>query len=667
MQLVTIAILSIALLSLGTPTRCLIGYDCRGEGLNITSLSLTEMAECQMENLEPTSEQINLQLLQLNEFDHTSVIQCRIEIDRTIYHCGMHSHISAVHNGRREYIRETSAETCKKLHETGTVFLGNNALLTDLKINATAYHAITFAGTLGVDGTCTGTQFSDPYGTWDNVVVQASIKITLREFQGTIARKSNDIILPSGTRCKASRGNCLDSDGSETYWLLLPVDHCHFGHYDLLYDGIAYKLTTKTGQDAPVIYTVTTKETTFALTKASDTNLCGYNIINTEHPKLFLLEVNKGQSFKTRSQISVNNLDIFTYVNSKFVYVEKHMKTQLTQLYRDIMQQKCALEKQVLENALSLSSIAPDEMAFRLMRSPGYTAITAGEVIYIAKCIPVQCRVRQTKNCYNELPVSHGNNSYYLSPRSRILLKSGTARDCSDVLPPMYQIHGTWFRMMPRPTEAVPPPVIQPLTKPEWKYVSPANLATSGIYSAEDLERLQNHLMFPVERPSMLNTLAQGAMGQQVPKGSISLYNMLDEDSLEKIAKTTSIRLWNDFITFGSASAGILTIFLIIRLIRLIIDSIIRGYALHSIYGWSLHLLGAIWSSVTHLFLQLGSRKRERKTDPEEATSQVQLLQNNDKCSDVGNMSEENKSKTSANTPKTREYGDLRKYLESEH
>ncbi|KYN03414.1 hypothetical protein ALC62_05742 [Cyphomyrmex costatus] len=59
------------------------------------------------------------------------------------------------------------------------------------------------------------------------------------------------------------------------------------------------------------------------------------------------------------------------------------------------------------------------------------------------------------------------------------------------------------------------------------------------------------------------------------------------------------------FVTFGSASAEVFTIFIIIRLVKLIVDTIIHGYALHSVYGWSLHLLGAIWSSITHLLLHL--------------------------------------------------------------
>jgi len=43
-----------------------------------------------------------------------------------------------------------------------------------------------------------------------------------------------------------------------------------------------------------------------------------------------------------------DNLDIFAYVNSKFIYVEKHIRDQMTALYHDILIQKSELEKQVL-------------------------------------------------------------------------------------------------------------------------------------------------------------------------------------------------------------------------------------------------------------------------------------------------------------------------------
>jgi len=102
-------------------------------------------------------------------------------------------------------------------------------------------------------------------------------------------------------------------------------------------------------------------------------------------------------------------------------------------------------------------------------------------------------------------------------------------------------------------------------------------------------------------------------MGQPIPPGSASIVNLLDEHTLDKIAESTGKRLWKGFTAFGSASAGVLGIILIIRLAKLVIDTIIHGYALHSIYGWSLHLFGAIWSSVTNLLLHLARKPKDPK------------------------------------------------------
>jgi hypothetical protein len=125
--------------------------------------------------------------------------------------------------------------------------------------------------------------------------------------------------------------------------------------------------------------------------------------------------------------------------------------------------------------------------------------------------------------------------------------------------------------------------------------------------------------MFPVEKPSMLNTIAKGAMGQRIPEGSISMINLLDEKSLDKIAESTGARIWKGFITFGSASAGVLAVFIIARLAKLIIDTIRHGYALHSFYGCGIHLLAAIWSTVIHLLLHLARPiKTDRASQPEE-------------------------------------------------
>ena len=41
----------------------------------------------------------------------------------------------------------------------------------------------------------------------------------------------------------------------------------------------------------------------------------------------------------------------------------------------------------------------------------------------------------------------------------------------------------------------------------------------------------------------------------------------------------------------------------------MIVDTIIHGYALHRLFGWSPHLLGASWDAVTNLLLHFGTHR----------------------------------------------------------
>ena len=114
------------------------------------------------------------------------IIQCKVEVDRKIEYCGMHSHTSAVINGYREYIQEVSRDQCSKMHETGVFLVSLNTQITGLKIKRTSSDAIMLAGSTQVNGQCSGSQYSDLFGTWENVIVYAKYRITLQEYQAAI-------------------------------------------------------------------------------------------------------------------------------------------------------------------------------------------------------------------------------------------------------------------------------------------------------------------------------------------------------------------------------------------------------------------------------------------------------------------------------------------------
>ncbi|KMQ84581.1 hypothetical protein RF55_17519 [Lasius niger] len=500
------------------------------------------------------------------------------------------------------------------MHEEGTYRLGNTHI-TGLKSNHTTSRPITLAGVIDSDGTCYGGAYSDPYGTWSDVIVIGTVRITLQDYTADVRINTNKVQLRSGVSCEFSSTHCVDIEGGDTYWNTVPVGPCKFNNYGILYEGYAYKIIDD--EQHQTVYSLTTQDAIFALTSKGKQEVCGYSLIRTEHPKLMIFETVLGTViFKKQSRIS--NLDIFTYMNSKFVYVEKHIRTQISQLYHDILLQQCNLEQRMLQNALAIATQSPDIFAYHLMKGPGYMALQAGEVIHIIKCVPVEVTLAQTDRCYNQLPVLRENLTYYLTPQTHILLRQGTQTTCNALAPAVYLLGDEWYKFMPRPVDTTPPIVMKPLTKPVWKYVSPGSLATSGIYTESDLKELRDHIMFPAERPAVLNSLARGIMGRPISLQRGSISNLLDVSIIDKIAVSTWEKIWSKFLIFGNISVGLMKIYFSIKIMKLILDTIVHGYALHTIYGWSLYLLGALWDSLTHLILHLKTRqpKKPKPTAP---------------------------------------------------
>ena len=86
--------------------------------------------------------------------------------------------------------------------------------------------------------------------------------------------------------------------------------------------------------------------------------------------------------------------------------------------------------------------------------------------------------------------------------------------------------------------------------------------------------------MFPTEKPNVLNSPAREILGHSNMNDKVSLMNLLDEKTLNKIAESAWGKFWTLFTNFGIASAVFIGIIIIIRGIKLIADTIIHGYAL---------------------------------------------------------------------------------------
>lgn len=65
----------------------LVGYDCGGATLSMSTLSLLDQPSCELQTPEPTIKQEEIQLLQLADFNLVEATQCKIGIDRTVSYC----------------------------------------------------------------------------------------------------------------------------------------------------------------------------------------------------------------------------------------------------------------------------------------------------------------------------------------------------------------------------------------------------------------------------------------------------------------------------------------------------------------------------------------------------------------------------------------------------
>ena len=181
------------------------------------------------------------------------------------------------------------------MHTIGTFLVTPSLQISKLKVNETLFQSVTLAGSVTPNGDCTHetdsfTQFSDSYGIWNNVVIQAIFKIILQGHYATIHLNSNKIQLGSGVICTLSDKFCTDVEYGQTFWDTLPNDVCNFNKYEIIYEGPANKTYGNTTDICKTVYYSTTEDITFVLAEKARKPVCSHVLIQTEHPTLLIFE-----------------------------------------------------------------------------------------------------------------------------------------------------------------------------------------------------------------------------------------------------------------------------------------------------------------------------------------------------------------------------------------
>lgn len=604
----------------------LLAYDCAHPMANRTKINMLGSAPCVFEDDDDNVQLKTIYLVQPKEYYKIHVKQCKISIIRDINDCSTFSD-NKVLGGFLSYIKETTYEECLQMHRFHSTKIGNTEI-TGLKSNGSIHSSLVLAGKIYANnGGCKGGSWSDGTSTWEDVYVTAAVTISLKDYWTQAEVGGYTVKLQSGYDCKLSDQSCMDPENGFTIWdESHSRESCERENYELVYFGPANKTSVKTNEGTSILYSVYS-DTSFSLMIKTSTHVCGHKAFQTEHPKLKILE-HEGFNLEFTRTNDVFNLNLFTYINSKFTFLERHTKVQLNNLHKALLTNQCELDKSILNTQLALAFSSPSDFAYLRMGKPGYTALPAGEVMYLVKCQAVPVKRRFLDKCYQEFPVEYKNSTWFMSPRTHILVLKGNEIPCSEIVPVNYNIENKWYSFSPKIHETLEPTSVVPKSESGWKYSDPVPLINSGLYSLEDLESMRKQLMFPLDRGAAMSAFSNRISQNSENSNTFNFKELIDENEIQSSLDKLMSKTTGFLSIFGSYASIVIGFWMVFKIGKIIADFIFHLVSLYREFGLNVRLSAAVWDTLSsHLVTK--SQITKTKKDSADNNSTVANINTN--------------------------------------
>lgn len=580
----------------------LVAYDCRHPDIQITSLSVLSPELCK-DNVpsQPPSKEAYVQVIQQNVVYPVTYISCRIHRIMNIHYCGYHSDISyVVEDGIRDEIISISREECERLVVTKTYHTGFGQMISNIVINASSIFNVQLHGVNRKDGTCSsGSQFEYKGAIYKRATVQAIYHILVTTGLAEVSGADNKAHFAGGLTCSYDRREeCILPYLGYTY-LLEFSGSCQKRELSLIYTGSVQKLYDNRTQSS--IYIKDGDDYMFAIEATGWSKKCGRKVITTPHASLFIVEISPGDELiKPTEAIASREVDISLYINTKLVFLDRHIGKAFTSIYNLFKKHQCEVERRTINNLLTLAFLSGSEFAYAYKQVAGYTAELRGEVIHIVKCIPVPVQHRVVTGCFAEIPVVYNNTDMYISPRNRIVMKKAHEVDCSPLMPVKYFLGKNWYTIYPHLSESKSPDSLSPSTVEDFSYKSPQGLVAGGLYTKETMEDFRETILFGAEREAITSTIARAYGGLPVNEQQGSIINLLAQREVLTLSDLlqNTVGVWYHRISdLGSAIFGLCMLYTIIAKSLNIVLALFENYRR---FGISWKLSAGIVPNLSH-------------------------------------------------------------------
>nr|UQS95401.1 MAG: glycoprotein [Tolviot virus] len=604
----------VMLLIIAGKSSALIGYNCEGEIINKTTISLVDVPECYQTKPNITVERVSVAVTQIASYSTVSYKRCSIILQHEVFRCGK-SWDTIYPEGRYNEIVSLSREKCEKIIDRNEVPLPTMGGYYYYTIKGNGEYETTYTswGELDNQGGCrAGPAYSTGTAYFDRPYRRTLAKMTFGEGESVLDYEESRLSFPNGMKCDYKKEKCDLVDYGFVFWReITPECVNDKKQQSLVFSGPADLITRYDKREKEQFVQVNYNGYDFQILLADKmTEVCHFKSHHTEHPKLFITILGDNvKNFPLTKKVDARDVDMMLYLNSKLVYSTRHIKDQVEKLFLDFQYDRCQTLNRITQNMLTLAVISPKEFAYQYFGGPGYTAVTMGEVVHIAKCPVVSVMPRSPKGvCHSEFPVTFKDEDWFLTPRTRVLVKTGTVVECAPGVSSIFSFGGKWRISS---SEGLMASHEKPETIKyealDFNFEPIDDIAVGGLYTQESLEKIRKVLMSPLEDAALESRVLRAMEGKtNLPEGfSISNgFSVVDLNVIEKTVETWYWKWFTRLSSLGSFASFILSCVLIFKAIIYVLSSMLNFRILNRKIGLLAAFLFCWWDSAAHHLLK---------------------------------------------------------------
>ena len=530
-----------------------------------------EAGDCRPDELEDQAN-IKFTMVQKLKYEDIEGWYCQYRTSSFWAHCGMFGHESPIAAPHIEISQLVTAAECRAWVKGAALIEGQ---LVQLEHDTEVVAWSTPAGALirhGTSVTCEGEKVRV-----NGVLSQGTLHMLQHRMRWSKVRmqkdgdKVRDVTNRVVVDCQARFGECPRSGG--TYIWDGPEQNCEMRKMRSV-TGVKHSIDNR-----DVVVSMSDK---VYMQLGEGITLCGnIQAYKTLYNDVFI--VMDGEDLTGMEEAKGKQVGISTYIDSRDDYISYLIDVSREEMEKLAKNSDCHAESRqgVLQNVI-------------LREGQDRFAVTKGEIEYSMYCPEVRVTTRESDDCHEDIKIYYNGQPKFLNGERLIVDHSPTIA-CNRVLPRGFRsVTGDWITQVPRTIVMKEP--LSYHSNGAWameRHDHHQNLAGDvGAYSVKELQESWREMQYPAFRKLVATRLATTICHRtetgKCPQGGLALRDLINEEPLHTMMKSVWSTLYEDILLFGSISAAVLGVYVVLKILAGIITYVTNLLFLVPVHGLSM-------------------------------------------------------------------------------